>query len=83
MWFEDASMARVVEVLDEIGRLLVEPKSLREAMPLALRADALMGRVVRWLRRSPTEDEVQRTRDEVLVLLNEVVAMVGSTSSAS
>ena len=83
MWFEDASKARVVEVLDEIHRLLVEPKSQREAMPLAQRADALMCRVARWLRKEPTEDEVHRTRDEVLVLLNEVVAMVGSTSSAN
>ena len=83
MWFEDASKARVVEVLDEIGRLLAQPKNPRAAMPLARRADALMGRVVSWLHRSPAEDEVGRTGKEVLVLLNEVVALVQSTNSAS
>jgi hypothetical protein len=66
-------------VLDEIGRLLVEAKSLREAMSLVTRADAILGRVARWAHQSPTPDEVRRTLNEAIALRAEVASFVGST----
>jgi hypothetical protein len=57
MLFADPSKARVVGVLDEIGRLLVEAKSLRDAMTLVTRTDAILERVARWVHQSPTPDE--------------------------
>lgn len=79
MLFADPSKARVVGVLDEIGRLLVEAKSLREAMPLVTRTDTVLGRVARWVHQSPTQDEVRRTLNDVLALREEVAGFVGST----
>ena len=77
MLFADPSKARVVEVLDEIGRLLVAANSLREAMPLVTRTDAILERVARWVHRTPTPDEVRRTLNEAIALRAEVGRFVG------
>jgi hypothetical protein len=66
MLVADPSKARLVEVLDEIGRPLVEAKSVREAMSLVTRADRILGRVAKWAHQSPTPDEVRRTFEAIV-----------------